>query len=162
MRPVKRIRVGPRAAGLRVAQGGLWVGFGRGATAVARVDPRAAGIVRVPVGVPAPRLFVAGTPDLWIQAGDNVLVRLDPSSRSVTAKLAFGRTLAEGALGPDGVIWMPDKEQNVVYRVHPEKAVVVDSFAAGAGAFVALRAYGSMWITSYAGSDVWRFRPSAP
>ncbi len=67
-----------------------------------------------------------------------MLVRLDPSSRTVTAKLSFGRTLAEGALAPDGMIWMPDKEQNVVYRVDPEKAVVVDSFAAGAGAFFAL------------------------
>ncbi|HUK95711.1 MAG TPA: hypothetical protein VLU96_11755 [Gaiellaceae bacterium] len=162
MRVVKRIRVGPRAAGLRVARGGLWVGFGRGATAVARVDPRTGGVVRVPVGVDAPRLFVAGTPDLWIQAGDNALVRLDPSSRTVTAKLSFGRTLAEGALAPDGLIWMPDKEQNVVYRIDPQKAVVVDSFAAGAGAFVAVRAYASMWVTSYAGSDVWRFGSSAP
>jgi virginiamycin B lyase len=162
MRVVKRIRVGPRPLGLRVAGGALWVGFGRSATAVARVDPGTAEIVRVPIGAQAPRLFVAGTRDLWIQAGDNGLVRLQPSSRAVTARLSFGRTLAEGALGPDGTIWMPDKEQNIVYRIDPEKAAVVDSFPAGAGPFVALRAYRSMWVTNYAGSDVWRFSPSAP
>jgi hypothetical protein len=34
---------------------------------------------------------------------------------------------------------------------------VLDSFAAGPGAFLALNAFGSMWVTSYAGDDVWRF-----
>ena len=162
MRVLKRIRIGPTPASLRVANGAIWVGFGRSATSVARVDPRTAAIVRVPVGVQAPRTFVTGTRDLWIQAGDHALVRLDPSSRAVTAKLSFGSTLAGGALAPDGMIWMPDKEQNVVYRVDPKKAVVVDSFPAGVGAFQALRAYGSMWVTSYAGSDVWRFRANTP
>jgi len=91
-----------------------------------------------------------------------VLLRLDPTSLTVTAKLSFGRTLAQGALAPDGTIWMPDKEQNLVYRVDPATAAVVDSFAAGAGAFFALGANGSMWVTSYGGDDVWRFRPGAP
>ena len=36
---------------------------------------------------------------------------------------------------------------------------VVDVFGAGPGAYVATRAFGSMWVTSYAGTDVWRFRP---
>jgi hypothetical protein len=34
---------------------------------------------------------------------------------------------------------------------------VVDDFPAGPGAFFALRAFGSMWVASYAGDDVWRF-----
>ena len=33
----------------------------------------------------------------------------------------------------------------------PKRPAVIDSFGAGSGAFVALRAYGSMWVTSYAG-----------
>ena len=52
---------------------------------------------------------------------------------------------------------MPDKEQNRVCRVDPSAGRVLDSFAAGPGAFFALRAFGSMCVTSYAGSDVWRF-----
>ena len=54
-------------------------------------------------------------------------------------------------------MWIPDKEQSVVYRVDPATARVLGSFPAGPGAFLALRAHGSMWVTSYAGSDVWRF-----
>jgi streptogramin lyase len=157
LRVLRRTKVGPRPTGLRAAAGGVWVGFGRSATAVARVDPATRAIERVELGVRAPSWFAAGTRDLWIQATNNVIVRLDPSTRQVVAKLSFGRTLAQGALAGDGTLWIPDKEQSVVFRVDPKQGRVVDSFAAGAGAFFALRAFGSMWVTSYAGDDVWRF-----
>jgi streptogramin lyase len=157
LRILRRTNVGPRPTGLRVAGGGVWVGFGRSATAVARVDPVSHAIERVELGVRAPSWFAAGPPDLWIQAADNVLVHVDPSSRRVLGKLSFGRTLAQGALAADGTLWIPDKEQNMVYRVDPKQGRVVDSFPAGAGAFFALRAFGSMWVTSYAGNDIWRF-----
>jgi streptogramin lyase len=159
LRILHRTKVGPRPAGLRAAGGAVWLGFSRSATAVARIDPRTRAIERVDVGVKAPSGFATGTRDLWIRASDNVLVRLDPTSRRVLAKFSVGRTLAPGALAPDGTLWLPDKEQNVVYRVDPQAGSVVDSFPAGARAFAALRAFGSMWITSYAGSDVWRFAP---
>ena len=157
LRILRRTQVGPRPAGLRAAGGAVWVGFGRSATAVARIDPRTRAVERVEVGVKAPSGFAAGTRDLWIPAGDNVLVRLDPSSRRVLAKFSFGGTLSAGALAPDGTIWIPDKEQDVVYRVDPKQSRVVDSFGGGDGAFFALPAFGSMWVTSYAGHDVWRF-----
>jgi len=158
MRVVRRILVGPRPTGLRARAGALWVGFGRAATAIARVNPKTAKIDRVPVGVRAPSWFAAGTRDLWIQAADHVLVRVDPATRRVRARFSFGRTLAQGAIGPDGLLWVPDKEQSLVYRLDPATGRVVDSFGAGPGAFFALRANGSMWVASYAGDDVWRFR----
>jgi streptogramin lyase len=157
LRVLRRTAIGPRPTGLRAAAGAVWVGFGRSATAIARVDPKTGAVERVEVGARAPSWFVAGTSDLWVQAADNVIVRLDPSSRRVVARLSFGRTLAQGALGPDGTLWIPDKEQSVVYRVDPQSGRVLDSFPAGPGAFFALRAFGSMWVTSYAGGDVWRF-----
>jgi streptogramin lyase len=157
MRIVRRIAIGPRPTGLHVAGGGLWVGFGRSATAIARFDPNNRNVERVPVGVRAPSWFVAGARGLWIQAADNVLVHVEDGH--VVDRLTFGRTLAQGALAPDGTLWIPDKEQSLVYRVDPGTARVLGSFAAGPGAFLAVRAYGSMWVASYAGKDVWRFRP---
>ena len=162
LKVVRRIRIGPRPTGLHAAGGALWVGFGRSATAIARVEPATRKIERVEVGVRAPSWFVAGTRDLWIQAADNVLVHVDPAKRRVVGTLSFGRTLAQGSLAPDGTLWISDKEQNLVYRVDPAKARVVDSFPAGPGAFFALSGHGSMWVTSYAGDEVWRFRPSGP
>jgi len=155
LRVVRRIAIGPRPTGLHVAGGALWIGFGRSATEIARLDPKSRKIRRVPVGVRAPSWFVSGAPALWIQAGDNVLVHVERGK--VAERLTFGRTLAQGALAPDGTIWVPDKEESVVYRVDPATARVLGSFPAGPGAFLALRAHGSMWVTSYAGSDVWRF-----
>jgi streptogramin lyase len=157
MRIVRRIAIGPRPTGLHVAGGRLWVGFGRSATAIARFDPKNGNVERVPVGVRAPSWFVAGARGLWIQAADNVLVHVEDGH--VVDRLTFGRTLAQGALAPDGTLWIPDKEQSLVYRVDPGTARVLDSFAAGPGAFLTVRAYGSMWVASYAGKDVWRFRP---
>jgi YVTN family beta-propeller protein len=160
LRVVRRIDVGPKPAGLAVRNGAVWVGFTRDTTtSIARVSPSTYRVDRVDVGAPAPRGFVAGARDLWIQANTGDLVRFDPAARRVLAHLEVGRTLATGAVAPDGTIWVPDKEQNIVYRVDPGRQRVIDSFPAGPGAFVTLRAYGSMWVTSYAGRDVRRFRP---
>jgi streptogramin lyase len=159
LRVVRRISVGPYPAGLTAAGGGVWVGFGRSATAIVRVDAKTRRVERVPVGAPRPAWFVVGTRDFWIQANDHDLLHVDPSTRKVVGRLRFGRTLSQGAAARDGTLWIPDKEQSVVYRVDPASEQVIDSFPAGRGAFVARRAFGSMWVTSYAGSDVWRFQP---
>ncbi len=159
LRVVRRIDVGSKPAGLAVRNGAVWVGFGRDATSIARVSPRTYRVDRIDVGVPEPRGFVAGTKDLWIQANTGDLLQFDPIARRVLAHLEVGRTLAQGAVAPDGTIWVPDKEQSIVYRVDPARRRVVDSFPAGPGAYVTLRAYKSMWVTSYAGRDVRRFKP---
>jgi YVTN family beta-propeller protein len=157
---VRRIDVGSKPAGLAARDGAVWVGFTPDATtSIARVSPRTFEVDRVDVGVPAPRGFVAGTKDLWIQANTGDLVHVDPKTRRVRAHLEVGRTLAEGATAPEGTIWIPDKEQNVVFRVDPVQERVIDSFPGGPGAYTTVRAYGSMWVTSYAGTDVRRFRP---
>lgn len=80
-----------------------------------------------------------------------------PGTGAVLAHLHVGRTLAQGAEAPDETIWFPDKEQSLVYRIDPVRRRVVDSFPAGPGAYLALRAFGSMWVLSYAGADVRRF-----
>ena len=156
---VRRLDIGARPAGLAARNGAVWVGFGRDATAIARVNPRTFRVERIDVGVREPRGFVAGTKDLWIQANTGDLLQFDPVTRRVRAHLEVGRTLATGAVAQDGTIWIPDKEQNLVYRVDRARQRVIGSFPAGPGAFVTLRAYGSMWVTSFAGSDVRRFRP---
>jgi YVTN family beta-propeller protein len=159
LKVVRRINIGARPADLTARNGAVWVGFSRDATAIARVSPRTFRIDVIDVGVREPRGFVTGTKDLWIQANTGDLLQFDPVARRVLAHLEVGRTLAQGAVAPDGTIWVPDKEQNLVYRIDPNRRRVVDSFPAGPGAYVTLRAYGSMWVTSYAGRDVRRFKP---
>jgi len=159
LKVVRGIDVGSKPAGLAARNGAIWVGFTTDVTSIARVSPGTYRVDRIDVGVPQPRGFVAGTKDLWIQANTGDLVQFDPVDRRVLARLEVGRTLAQGAVAPGGTIWVPDKEQNLVYRVDPGRRRVVDSFPAGPGAYGTLRAYGSMWVTSYAGRDVRRFKP---
>jgi YVTN family beta-propeller protein len=159
LRVMRRIDIGARPMGLTVRDGAIWVGFGRDATSIARVAPATYAVERVPVGDRAPGWFVEGTQDLWIQANDGDVLHVDPSTGRVLARMQVGRTLTQGAIAPDGTIWMPDKEQSIVYRIDPKRERVIDSFPAGPGAYLALRAYRSMWVASYAGTDVWRFKP---
>ena len=80
-----------------------------------------------------------------------------PTHGGGAQRLHVGRTLGQGALAPDGTLWVPDKETSVVFRVDPVGGRVIDSFFAGPGAYLVLRAFGSMWVLSYAGSDVRRY-----
>jgi streptogramin lyase len=157
---LRRIRVGPRPMGLTARLGAVWLGFGRDATAIARVDPATGAVARFAVGAARPGWFAAGTADFWIQAADSDLLEVDPGTGAVLKRLHVGRTLGHCALAPDGTLWVPDKETSVVYRVDPVRGRVLDSFPAGPGAYLVLRAFGSMWVLSYAGSDVRRFRGS--
>jgi streptogramin lyase len=159
LRVVRRIEVGPRPVGLTSRGGAVWVGFGRETTSIARVDPDSGAVDRVEVGDPRPGWFVTGTRDFWIQANDGDVLHVDAATGRVLKRLQVGRTLARGTAAADGTIWLPDKEQGLVYRIDPVRERVVDSFPAGPGAFQVLRAFGSMWVISYAGDDVWRFKP---
>jgi len=89
---------------------------------------------------------------------DSVL-RVHARTGRVLSRLRLGETLAQAVAAPDGLVWVTDKQHSAVHRVHPPGLKVVDSFPAGPGAFAIARAGGSMWITSFAGSDVRRYDP---
>ena len=158
LRVVRRIAVGAYPTSILFRNGMLWVGFGREATEVARVDVTSGQVLRVAVGVKAPSHFLATANTIWVVNDGDAIVRLDPATGTVLGTTHVGRTLAQPASAPDGTIWLPDKEIDTIFRLDPATGRVVDSFAGGNGAYNAIRAFGSMWVTSYAGADVWRFR----
>jgi streptogramin lyase len=157
-RVTRRIELGGAPNGLLYSAGSIWVGFGRGATGIARVDPASGSVERIELAVTAPTHFVAAGGGIWVVNDGDTLVRLDPQTGRVVRVIHAGRTLVQPALAPDGTLWVPDKEIDTIFRLDPDTGKLVDSFPGGNGAFQALRAFGSMWVTSYAGSDVWRFR----
>ena len=93
-----------------------------------------------------------------ITAHDSVL-RIDPSTNAVIATLSVNGIPAKGVAQPDGTIWIASKQANTVTRIDPTSNRVIDVQSAGRGACAARDAHGSMWVTSFAGSDVWRFPP---
>ena len=157
-RIVRRIKVGGAPNGLLRAAGSIWVGLGRGATVVLRVDPVSGTAQRVEVGLPAPTHFVATASGIWVADDGDGLALLDPQDGHVLKVTHVGATIAQPALSADGTIWAPDKQTDTVFRLDPATGKLIDSFPAGNGAFHVLRAFGSIWVTSYAGRTVWRFR----
>lgn len=156
-RVVETLRVGGYPAGLGVAAGSLWVGFGRGATSVARVDPSTGRVTRVPIGRPTPDQISTDGRSVWVSSVDTVS-RVDPATNRVVARLRLGSTLGRGTRAPDGALWLPNKEQNTLTRIDVRTNRVRSVLAAGPGSIAAAYGFGSVWVTSYAGSDVRRFR----
>jgi streptogramin lyase len=116
-------------------------------------------VVRVPVGASAPGWFVAGARDVWVVTSEDSVVRIDPATNGVVATLPVRGVPVEGATAPDCLLWIPSKQSNMITRIDPMDNRIVGVLPAGPGAYVAHRAFGSMWVTSYAGADVWRYRP---
>jgi streptogramin lyase len=158
-RVARRIELGGAPTGLLFHAGAIWVGLGRDATDILRVDPNSGSVRRIAVGVIAPSHFVATRSGIWVANDGDTLVQVDPADGRVALVTHVGRTLGQPASAPDGSLWVPDKEIDTIFRVDPTTGRVLDSFPGGDGAFQALSAFGSMWVTSYAGGDVWRFRP---
>ena len=127
-RVVRRIAVGAHPTGLLFRDGSLWVGFGREATDVARVDAASGKVVRVAVGVKAPSHFLATATAIWVVNDGDTIVRLDPKTGAVLGTTRFGRTLVQPAAAPDGTIWVPDKEIDTIFRLDPATGGVLDSF----------------------------------
>lgn len=149
---------GSHPAGLALCGGRIWVGHGRDGTWLTSIDPATHRMRRVSVGTRSPGWPRCVRGELWVTAPETVL-RVDPRSGAVTGRLRLGATLAEAAAAPDGFVWVTDKERSLVYRVDPERFVLVDSFAAGPGAYSLVRVKGAMWVTSFAGGDVRSYTP---
>jgi DNA-binding beta-propeller fold protein YncE len=155
-RSTRLYKDGGYPAGLALCGGRVWVGHGRDVTWLTAIDPGTHRITRIPVGVKAPSWPRCVRGELWVTTSDSVL-RVDPRSGAVDARIALGGTPVEAIAGPDGLVWVTDKERSVVTRIDPATNSVVDSFRAGPGAFAMARVGDSVWVTSFAGSDMHRF-----
>jgi streptogramin lyase len=157
----KLVRVykdGPNPAGITSCRGRIWVGHGRNARWLTAIEPSTNRVQRVAVGTSAPGWPSCIRGKVWVTTPDTIL-RVDPRTGSVLSRLRIDETLAYSAEAPDGLVWVTDKQHSVVHRVTMDGRSVVDSFAAGPGAFALARLSSSMWVTSFAGSDVRRFDP---
>ena len=157
-RPTRVFRDGEYPAGLAFCGGRVWVGHGRDVTWLTAIAPATHEIARIDVGAPTPSTPRCVRGELWVTTRDSAL-RLDPGTGAVLARVWLGGTPADSAAGPDGLVWVTDKERSLVFRVDPAGDRVVDSFPAGPGAFALARLGDSMWVTSFAGADVRRYDP---
>jgi len=135
----------------------LWVAFGREGQALARVDIATHRITTVPIGHAGAGFLSAIGTSLWTTTSDGYAVRVNATNGRVIASFPIAGTPAEVAAAPDGTIWVAEKERDTITRIDPVTNRVIDVIAAGDGAFSIAVAGGDMWVTNFAGSDVWRF-----
>jgi streptogramin lyase len=157
-RPTRVLRVGGNPTGIARCGGSVWVGHGREATWLTAVDPRTNATRRIDVVVESPRWPRCIGGQLWVTTPDAVL-RVAPRTGELLAHVPLGDTLAEAAAATDGTVWVTDKQHSRVHRIEPTRGLVLDSFPAGPGALSLTRFAGSMWVSSFAGTDVRRFDP---
>lgn len=152
------LRVGGHPTGIAACGGRVWVGQGRESAWVTAIEPRTGRAHRVEVGVRTARWPRCVRGELWVTTEDTALW-LAPRTSVVRARFRLGSTLAEAAAGPGSAagVWVTDKENSRVHRLDPVAGHVVDSFPAGPGALALESFAGSVWVTSFAGSDVRRF-----
>ena len=157
-RLLSEVAVGAEPAGLASCRGLVWVGHGGDATWVSSIDPATLEVRRVDVVAAAPAWPACIRGVLWVVTADTV-VRIDALKGHLLTVLRVGETLGDAAAGPDGLVWVTDKQQSLVRRVTPDGRHALDSFPAGPGAFAIARSGDAMWITSFAGSDIRRYDP---
>jgi hypothetical protein len=155
-RPTRVLRVGGYPTGIAACGGRVWVGHGRDATWVTAIDPRSGSMRRFDVVVPSPRWPRCIAGQVWVTT-PTALLQVDSRSGQLRAHVELGGTLAEAAAAGDSTIWVTDKERSRVHRIWGPGNLVLDSFPAGPGALSLSRFAGSMWISSFAGTDIRRF-----
>ena len=154
----RRYAVGGNPSGMARARSFMWIAFGRTGTALGRLDPASAALTRIPIGHAAAGFLSFIGDSLWTTTADGFALRFDPTENHVAASFSVPGTPAEVARGPDGNIWIAEKEHNTITRLDPKVNLIVDVTSAGPGAFSIAAAAGDMWVTNFAGADVWRFR----
>ena len=163
VRVTRSWQVGGYPTGITVCGGKVWVGHGRSSTWLTSINPRTGRMTRVDVGVSTPRMPRCIDDELWVTTEDAAF-RVSPRTGEVRGRILLGGTpaeagLARSAIGDVPAIWVTNKERSLVHRLDPGSGGVVDSFPAGPGALAQERFAGSIWITSFAGSDVRRYDP---
>ncbi len=162
-RATRVFEIGGNPTGITFCAGRIWVGHGREATWLTAINPRSGRTTQVDVVVSTPRAPQCIRGELWVTT-ERALLRVAPRSGELLGHLPLEGTpgdvgLAVGAVSGQPTIWVTDKERSLVHRIDPAAGRVFDTFPAGPGAYSLERFGGSVWITSFAGSDVRRYDP---
>lgn len=98
---------------------------------------------------------------MWVsEGGSNTVARIDPATGAVLARVPTGWTPADGTVGPDGLVWIPNLQSHDVTVIHPATNSVVRTVPVGPGRSVLTVAFGDVWSPAIRGRHVWRLRPT--
>jgi YVTN family beta-propeller protein len=93
-----------------------------------------------------------------VAATNDRLVRIDPSTRRITASIPVGRSPA-GLVIAEGSIWVANSAENTVSRIDPVKNRVIDTITVGKEPSAIAYDDGWIWVANLLGNSVMRIDP---
>jgi peptide/nickel transport system substrate-binding protein len=163
---IRNVAVGGLPLGLAVGRNAVWVVRRRadGLPQIVKIDsqfdvvaPERLAVVQGELDGEA-SIAVGRDGSIWVVAEAGLLERLDPTGRTVTAKIDTGNTGATIAVGADAV-WAVDRRGDNVARVDPRTKVPVAT-AVGRGPTAVATGADGVWIVDTLDDEVKRIDPT--
>jgi YVTN family beta-propeller protein len=108
---------GPACGGIAAFDGSVWIASGCDQARVTRIDTRTARTTAV-IHVPGVATDVAaGFGSIWVTTLRGMLLRIDPKTNRITARLRLTDAVALTAGG--GKVWVVNRESRSVVRINP-------------------------------------------
>src|SRR6266540_3361714 len=117
--------------------------------------------------------LAVGGDALWaVERYDQQIVRLDPDTGAIQAKVPFGAPLPPGrnflgtevlsaAVASEAGAWIVDSVKGQVWQIDPVQDTVVRTISVGAGAKAIALGFGSVWVAIPVTQTVLRIDPSS-
>ena len=102
-------------------------------------------VVAIPGGRPTGAAFAADS--VWVTTWDGFVVRVDPRTRKVVARVAVGEAPLAAQSG-FGSVWVTNSADGTVTRVDPEDNSILATIPVGPVPFQLAAAGGGMWVAS--------------
>jgi virginiamycin B lyase len=143
------------------ADGAVWI-TSTEHNQLTRVDPQSnKAVVSIPIG-PQPRFLTVGAGSVWtLNQGDGTISRVDTHTSKLVANIAVGipGTGGEIAFG-EGSVWATVFKVPIS-RIDPATDAVVQQWFGPGGDSIRI-GHGTIWLSDYAHSVVWRLNPKLP
>jgi YVTN family beta-propeller protein len=153
-----KVTVGSQPCGLAYGFDSIWINAYGTSEDIFRIDPATDAVTRVPVGEPAPAWFSSRGDELWVATNRNNVLRIDPATNGVTARVRVGLGPKDGLVDSRGLVWTPNMNANSVSIVDAATATLVATLRVGETPFVLNDGFGDIWSGSYGAGDVRRLR----
>jgi YVTN family beta-propeller protein len=165
-RVVRTVSTGLGVSAVATSGDRVWT-LGAGAPPAARsIDPvfdRLGQAVRVgalsPFASEHSGPIAVGAGSVWVSNGDSAIVRVDPATSAVKARINVGNEPSGIAVG-DGAVWVADDLDATVSRIDPATNGVTATVPVGPGASGIAVGNGAVWVAQTLDDSVARIDPS--
>jgi YVTN family beta-propeller protein len=160
---VATIPVGQRPEGIAVTPGAVWVGNHIDGT-VTKIDTNTNLVVDTIHTGGGPQFMAAGDDGVWVGVvrRDHDLVRIDPATDRVVAKISLPITACGAVAVTPAAIWVAGGGCDLgIVRVDPGTNSVVDTVGTTANVLFIASGFGSVWYTELFNGTLVRIDPKA-